>query len=289
MASYAVDGVEMDHPAGCWKLLAATQVRPLPGVRAASVSVPGRPGELPLVGDDVEATTVGLSLGVTGVGPDGVDQGAAGLDANLRALYALFGVRHRFLDVRYTAAPNVAAVAAEAKVIAASEPQVWTGAARARLPVVLRVPGVFWRDVEPLVWSTNQVGVPQRVAALDGSTAPAVDSVWRITGPITDLRLSDAMTGGWVSYPGTLAAGRQLRIHCGRMDAHESVAIAWDGTAANATGRVVTGGPGSAFRFLALTPGAVTSVHDRGVHVLVKGTDTTDTTLVELRVRRAYL
>jgi hypothetical protein len=51
----------------------------------------------------------------------------------------------------------------------------------------------------------------------------------------------------------------------------------------------MTGGPGSAFRFLALTPAAVTSVHDRGVQVLVEGTDTTEATLVELRVRRAYL
>ncbi|WP_424183858.1 hypothetical protein ACOBQX_18025 [Actinokineospora sp. G85] len=289
MATYAVDGVPLDHPAGCWKLLAATQVRPLPGARAASVAVPGRPGELPLVGADVEATTVGLTLGITGVSPDGVNQGAAGLDANLAALYGVFGVRHRLLDVRFTPAPGVAEVAAEATVTAASEPQVWIGAARARLAVVLRIPGAYWRDVAPSTWSTTTLGVPVRVSTLDGSSAPVLDAVLRITGPVTGLRITDTATGGWVSYPLTLAAGRALRVHCGRMDAHEGASIAWDGTSANATGRITTGGPGSGFRFLALTPQAVTSAHDRGVQVLVEGTATTDATLVELRARRAYL
>ncbi|MEU4444902.1 hypothetical protein AB0K14_03185 [Actinosynnema sp. NPDC050801] len=289
MATYAVDGVPLDHPAGCWKLLAATQVRPLPGARAASVAVPGRPGELPLVGADVEATTVGLTLGITGVSPDGVDQGAAGLDANLAALYGLFGVRHRLLDVRYSPAPGAAEVAAEATVTAASEPQVWIGAARARLAVVLRIPGAYWRDPAPSTWSTTTLGAPVRVNILDGSSAPVLDAVLRITGPVTGLRITDTVTGGWVSHPGTLPAGRALRIHCGRMDAHEAASIAWDGTSANATGRITTGGLGSGFRFLALTPRAVTSAHDRGVQVLVEGTDTTDATLVELRARRAYL
>jgi hypothetical protein len=284
-----VDGVRLDHPYQCWKLLRATQVRPLPGVRAASVSVPGRPGVLPMVGEDVEATTIGLTLGVLGIGPDGVDRGAAGLDENLRALYALFGVRHRLLDVRYIAAPGVAEVSAEATVTTASEPEVWIGAARVRLAVVLRVPGAFWRDAAPSAWSTRTLGVPQRVSILDGASAPVVDAVLRITGPITDLRITDTATGGWVGYPGTLLAGRALRVHCGRMDAHEAPSVSWDGAEAGATGRVVTGGPGSGSRFLALTPVPVTSAHDRGVQVLVEGTSTSAATLVELRARRAYL
>ncbi|MCP3799738.1 hypothetical protein NLX83_10760 [Allokutzneria sp. A3M-2-11 16] len=289
MATYAVDGVPLDHPSGCWKLLAATQVRPLPGVRTAAVSVPGRPGELPLVGEDVEATTIGLTLGITGVNPAGVDQGAEGLELNMRALYALLGVRHRLLDVRYSPAAGVPDLRAEAKVVTASEPQVWLGAARARLAVVLRVPGVFWRDVAPSTWSTTTLGAPVRVATLDGSTAPVLDAVLRITGPVTGLRVTDIATGGWVGYPGALATGRQLRVHCGRMDAHEAPGVTWEGTEANATGRVVTGGPSSGFRFLALTPAAVTSAHDRGVQVLVEGTGTTEATLVELRAGRAYL
>lgn len=289
MATYTVDGVPLDHPVGCWKLLAATQVRPLPGARTASVAVPGRPGELPLVGADVEATTVGLSVGVRGVDPDGVDRGAAGLDANLAALYALFGVRHRMLDVRYTAAPAMAEVAAEATVTAASEPAVWIGAARARLAVVLRVPGAYWRDPTPSTWSTSTLGAPVDVDTLHGSSAPVLDAVLRITGPVTGLRITDTVTGGWVAYPDTLAAERTLRVHCGRMDAHEAASVSWDGTEAGATGRVVTGGPGSGFRYLALTPRSVTSPHDRGVRVLVEGTDTTDATLVELRARRAFL
>ncbi|GGM65236.1 hypothetical protein GCM10012275_39750 [Longimycelium tulufanense] len=289
MATYTVDGVSLDHPAGCWKLLSATQVRPFPGVRAASVSVPGRPGELPITGEDVEATTVGLTLGVTGLDPSGRDRGAAGLDANLAALYGLFGVRHRLLDVRYTPAPEMAELQAEATVVAAAEPTVWMGAARARLPVVLRIPGVYWREVAPSTWSTRTLGAPVRVTAFDGSTAPVLDAILRITGPVTDLRITDMATGGWVSYPGTLAATRALRLHCGRMDAHEAASIAWDGTGANATGRIVTGGPGSGFRFLALTPAAVTSAHDRGVRVLVEGTGTSEATLIELRARRAFL
>jgi hypothetical protein len=193
------------------------------------------------------------------------------------------------LDVRYTPAVDVSALAAEAKVVAASEPQVWLGAARTRLSVVLRIPGAYWRDVAPVEWSTSTLGAPVRVSTLDGATAPVLDAVLRVTGPATDLRVTDTATGGWVAYPGTLAAGRQLRVHCGRMDAHEAPGVTWEGTETNATGRIVTGGPGSGFRFLALTPAAVTSAHDRGVWVLVEGTGTTEATLVELRARRAYL
>jgi hypothetical protein len=287
--TYIVDGVPLDHPAGCWRLLAATQVRPLPGARTASVSVLGRPGELPTVGEDFETTTVGLTLGVHGVDPDGIDQGATGLDHNLRALYALFGTRHRLLEVRYRAAPGEPELAAAAKVVTASEPTVWTGAARARLAVVLRVPGVFWRDAEPGDWSTTTLDAPVRVSTLDGSTAPVLDAILRITGTVTGLRVTDVETGGWLSFSGSLAAGRQLRVHCGRMDAHEALGVSWDGVEANATGRIVTGGPGSGFRFLALTPAPITSVHDRGVRLLVTGTATSDATRVELRARRAFL
>ncbi|GAA3890611.1 hypothetical protein GCM10022243_64360 [Saccharothrix violaceirubra] len=289
MATYTVDGVPLDHPAGCWKLLAATQVRPLPGARAASVVIPGRPGELPLVGADVEATTIGLTLGITGASPTGIDQGAAGLDANLAALYGLFGVRHRMLELRYRPAPTVAEVAAEATVTAASEPQMWVGAARARLAVIARIPGAFWRDVAARVWSTPEPGFPERVTTLDGSTAPVSDTVWRITGPISDLRIADSLTDSWVSYPGTLDAGRQLRIHCGRLDAHEAASIAWDGTSAGATGRITNGGPGSARGWLTFTPVPVTSAHDRGVQVLIGGTGTSSATLIEMRARRAFL
>jgi hypothetical protein len=284
-----VDGVPLDHPAGCWKLLAATQVRPLPGVRSAEVALPGRAGELPLVGEDLDATTIGLTLGITGVSPDGVDQGAAGLELNLRAVYALVGVRHRLLDVRYSPAAGVPQMQADAKVVAAAEPVVSVGAARARLAVVLRIPGVVWRDVAPAVFSTKAFGAPVRVSTVDGSTAPVVDAVLRVSGPVTGLRVTDTATGGWLSYPGSLAAGRQLRVHCGRMNAYEAPAVTWDGTEANATGSIVTGGPGSGFRFLSLTPAAVTSAHDRGVQVLVDGTATTTTTLVEFSARRAFL
>jgi hypothetical protein len=242
-----------------------------------------------LVGADVEATTVGLTLGIYGVDPDGVDRGAAGLDANLAALYGVFGVRHRMLDVRYTPAPDVPEVAAEATVATASEPTVWTGAARARLAVVLRVPGAYWRDLAAADWATRTLGIPVRVSTLDGATAPVLDAVLRITGPITGLRVIDTATGGWLSYPGAITTGRQLRVHCGRMDAHEAPGVTWEGTETNATGAITTGGPGSGFRLLALTPAAVTSAHDRGVRVLVEGTATTDTTLVELRARRTYL
>jgi hypothetical protein len=289
LPTYTVDGVPLDHPAGCWKLLAATQVRPLPGARAASVSVPGRPGELPTVREGFETTTVGLTLAVTGMTPEGIDQGAAGLEDNLRALYGVFGTRHRLLDVRYTPAAGTLELAADAKAVTASEPTVWTGAARARLTVVLRIPGVFWRDPAPVDWSTSTLGAPVRVSTLDGSSAPVLDAILRITGPVTGLRITDIETDGWLAYPGSLAAGRQLRMHCGRMDAHEAPSVTWDGVEANATGRILGGGPGSGFLFLALTPAPVTSAHDRGVRVLVEGAGTTEATLVELRARRAFL
>jgi hypothetical protein len=93
----------------------------------------------------------------------------AGLEDNLCSLSGVFGVRQRLLDVRYLYASDMPGLAAEGR---------WSRRRR-----------------RPRVWGP-----------VDGATAPMSDTILRITGPATGIRVTDVTTGGWLSYPATQPA-----------------------------------------------------------------------------------
>ncbi|WP_424533627.1 hypothetical protein ACOZ38_25160 [Sphaerisporangium viridialbum] len=289
MPTYSLDGVPLDHPAGCWTLKKGTQRRPLPGARAVKVSVPGRSGELPVVGLDLEATSLGLAFVVTGATPSGVDGGYEQMERNLEALGAVLGVRHRLMSLKYQAGSIVRV--ADVTVTSASEPEISTGAARARLTALVEVPGVFWRDESESTWlgSANTLG--QVVTTLAGSTGPITDALLRVTGPAVDVSIGDIATGGWVLRPGGLVAGQRLLIDCGQMRAAIVTSNTWDLAAgSDATGTIDAIGPGSAFRWLHLTPAvAVGDPHSRAVLVSSSATSLTGGSKLEIQARRSYL
>lgn len=286
--TYTVDGVPLD--ATGWYLTRETRRRALPGVRAVSVKVPGRAGELPITGLDVDTTTLTLGLWVTCRRPDGSEGDLPDLEANLEALYGLFGVRHRMLDVRHLPAPGVERQA-DATVLAAADPQVNVALRHATLQVVLTIPGVFWRDVTAFTWVGALPGQRQVVTHLAGSTAPITDAVIRITGPATNPRVTDEATGGTVRFTGAVAAGRRLLIDCGRLRASLVDEDTWDLDAgSDVTGQVDSTGPGSAHRWLHLTPTmSGGDPYSRTVTVTTAATATTSASGVEIRARRAYL
>ncbi|MEV4078947.1 hypothetical protein AB0J43_01470 [Nonomuraea fuscirosea] len=293
MPQYTLDGVPLDHPAGCWRLKKGTQRRPLPGARAVRVTVPGRAGELPITGLDHELTSFSLVFTVTGATPSGADGGFAQLETNLEALSALLGVRHRLMSLRYQAGSLVRV--ADVTVIAASEPELWVGAARARLTAVVEVPSVYWRDETTTTWAGNADADEQVITTLAGSTAPIVDSVLRVTGPISSVTVTDVATQGKLGLltPGSnsLAAGERLLLDCAAMRATLVTTDTWDLAAGtDRTGVISVFGPGSASRWLHLTPAvALGDPFSRTVLVSCSGSGVTAASRLEIRARRAFL
>ncbi|MCF6467408.1 hypothetical protein FAF44_03125 [Nonomuraea sp. MG754425] len=293
MPSYSLDGVPLDHPAGCWRLKKGTQRRPLPGARAVRVSVPGRAGELPIVGLDHELTSFALVFTVTGAAPAGVDGGFAQLETNLEALSALLGVRHRLMSLRYQAGPIVRV--ADVTVIASSEPELWVGAARARLTAVVEVPSVYWREETTTTWTGSANTADQTITTLAGSTAPIVDSLIRITGPISSVTVADVASQGKLglltSGSNTIAAGERLILDCAAQAAALVTTDTWELTAGTSkTGVISVFGPGSASRWLHLTPAvAVGDPFSRAVLISCSGSGVTAASKLEVRARRAFL
>jgi hypothetical protein len=289
MPTYTLDGVPLDHPAGCWRSKVGTKRRPLPGLQQVQVKVPGRAGELPIVGLDHETTTMPIVLRVYGRTPSGGFGGYEQMEHNLEAIGALLGVKHRLMTLTYTAGTIVR----QAQVIldGISEPEVNTTAAMARLTAVMRVPGVYWRDEFDTTWSGAASGVDQPVTTLAGSTGPISDAILRFTGPAVNLALTDVATGGTVSRSSGLIAGQRLLVDCGQMRARLVTADTWDFTSGmDVTGQIAATGPGSAFRWLHLTPSiGVGDPFSRVVLVTAAATSTTAASKLEIRARRSYL
>ncbi|MBB4915101.1 hypothetical protein [Streptosporangium saharense] len=292
MPTYSLDGVALDHPAGCWRLKPGTRRRPLPGVRSVEVVMPGRAGELPVLGLDHETTSLPLEFSVTSRTPGGGDGGYEQMEANLEALSALLGVRHRLMTLRYEAGTIVRV--ADATITSVSEPEINTGAARARLTAVARIPGVYWRDEFATTWTGSANAANQAVATLAGATGPITDALIRVTGPAVNPAVVDVATGATVTRPSGLLSTERLIIDCATMRAAKATVDTWDPTpgpnVTDVTGTVQTTGPGSAFRWLHLTPAVgAGDPFSRVVLITATATSTTGASKIEIRARRSYL
>ncbi|MEV0149678.1 MULTISPECIES: hypothetical protein [unclassified Nonomuraea] len=288
-ATYFLDGVPLDHPAGCWRLKKGTKRRPLPGVRSVNLSVPGRVGDLPVLGLDHEATTLALAFTVYPHTLSGAVGGAEQMEHNLEALGALLGTRHRLMTLKWVTGSIVRV--ADVTVEATSDPEYFPGAALARLTAVVKVPGVYWRDEADTTWTGTLPGAGQLVTPLAGSTGPIVDALLRITGPAVQPSVTDVATGGKVAYTDTVQAGQHLLIDCGQLRASVVTTDTWDLTGGtDVTGKIQATGPGSAFRWLHLTPAiAVGDPHSRAVMVDAAALGTSGESVLRIRARRSYL
>ena len=284
--TYTVDGVPMDRAE--WYLTPATRQRALPAKRGVSVEVPGRSGQLPVTGLDEDASTVTLGLFVTAARPDGTEGDLPEMNANLDALLGMFGTEHRLLDVRYFPGPGVERQA-DAMVLAGSEPDIDVPIRRARVQLVLTLPGVYWRDPITRTWSAPLTGT-RGVTTLAGSTAPITDAVVRVKGPATSPSVTDVATGLTVAYTGTLTGSQWLLIDCGSMRAARVTSDTWDLAAGtDVTGSVDSTGPRSSSSWLRLTSAmAAADPFSRTVMVTGAGSGTDGTTRLEIRARRAY-
>ena len=231
---YTIDGVPLSDPQYRWRVHRETQRRTPVAMRSIDTHIPGVNGSLPIYGEDVEATALGLELNVYGT--------PAQVDARCGFLRGLLGKTHAPLVVR-----RRDGLEADAKTASISDP-VMTDR-YARISATLTIPAGVWRGPDeiwehPSPLSTAAVPVP----ALDGGSRPITDARILITGPATTPELEDEATGATVRFTGDVPAGQALLINTGEWRAGVGSSMGWTSTSSNATSRIVNTGPHSADR-----------------------------------------
>lgn len=286
-----VDGVRLDTLAWGVELKKVT----VPGVREASEVVPGVDGVIPALAEDYEPGVYALDMMVRGSNEDGVipADSVGEFRKNLDHLLALFSTRHRLLDVREVVDASGTVRQASMKRLDAITPEVEVGAL-ARFTVTLSIPGVFWRDLNPLDWvGAAGSSTLQTPATLAGATAPIQDAIFLVKGPIANPTIRDSMTGWELRLNRSLTASEFWRVNSGTWSTRvgSSLTLASTDTAGTDVTAVTEANTPSG-RFLALTPvylGGGSAPANRMVVVSLTGTGTSTATQLSIRARKAFL
>lgn len=150
-----------------------------------------------------------------------------------------------------------------------------------KFSVALRVPGVFWEDLEEQEINLS-VGHSGIISQLEGTTAPIEDSILILRGPLTSTRIESLVddmprsTPEWVNYASQVSAGQTLTIDCANWEL-----LGGGGHTANYSALSHSGGS----RWLTLVPGRVLTAPG----IKITATNTTSQSKVTLKARRKFL
>ncbi len=269
---YEIDGVPLNDPQRRWGIESQTQARTPVAFRAVDVSIPGTDGSVPIWGEDVEATALGLELNVWGA-PEEVARSCGFLRGLLGKTYApLIVRRHDGLE-------------AEAKPAAISDPIMMP--TYARISATLTIPSGVWRG--PLEgWEADTLVGTHNIASLEGGSRPVTDALVLVTGPAQNLRLVDEASGAELRFTGSIPSGQKLLVDVGAWRATVGTSVSWDSDGGDATRGVTGTGPRSATHLWSLTPKA-TAAGTTWTRVSVSATGTTSASGLQIRARSSHL
>lgn len=288
---YTIDGVPLSDPYRRWTVHRESQRRTPVAFRTVDVNVPGGDGNIPIYGENIEATALALELNVYGRTPDLIEE-------RVNFLRSLLGRTTGPLEV----ARRDGKVAA-AKPAAISDP-VMTDV-YARLSVTLSIPAGVWRGSEE-TWTHPDPGTATAFATPIASSRPITDSLILITGPATSPIITDPATGSTVQYTGNVPAGQKLLVDCAGWRANLGTSTTWSTTGSNATKDLTNTGPASDVTLLPLTPvmsGQSWDTRGDGVTIVpalgdglaftprisFQASGTTSATSVQVRARGSYI
>lgn len=274
---YTIDGVPLSDPQYRWRVHRKTQRRTPVAMRSVDVTVPGIDGSLPIYGENVEATALGLELNVYGT-PAQVEDRTNFLRGLLGKTYGplVVGRRSHGRDLE-----------THAKLASLSDPVAVDR--YARISATLNIPSGLWRG--PMVPWNHPTPLHDNlhvVHTLEGSTRPVMDAKLLIYGPAVSPTIRDGATGSALTYTGTVAAGQQLLIDCVEWRATVGADVTWDSEGANATSGLLNTGPMSTTTLLPLTPTATPAgVTETRLSLTLTGGTTR--TALQVRARAAHL
>lgn len=204
-----VDGIRLDNYAHA--ITTRNGWDNTPGLVGENARIPGRDGEI-WRSKDYGTGRMVLELFIGGTDAFGAVPAGSTEDRTLRAnidkLLSVFGRRGVLLTVdKEMEDGSVRRNFGEVGVVLS--PEYFDANAVALLTVELIFPDPLWRATS----NTTATGTGA-LTAFTGITAPISDAVITVTGPATNPRLTDTVSGAWIQYTGTLAAGATWIVNC---------------------------------------------------------------------------
>lgn len=275
---YTIDGVPLSDPKGRWSVHRESQRRTPVAFRSVDVDVPGVDGNIPIYGEQVEATALALEVNVYGT--------PAQVEERVNFLRSLLGRTSGPIEVE-----RRGGLVADAKPASISDPVMTER--YARIGVTLSIPSGVWRGPQE-TWThpdATHAGA-EDVGTLDGGSRPITDALVLITGPATTPQIEDVATGSKLRYTGSVPAGQKLLIDTSRWRATLGAGVSWGSSGTNATASIVASGPRSDTTLFPLTP--IPGINPDGdpttaPSVKFTATGTTSATTVQIRARTSHL
>ena len=206
-ATYLIDGVPLDDPAGRWTLNDATRLPAAAVPRVSRLDLPYRDGVIAARQGWAEGH-VRLALDLAA--DDGPHKRAGNydlspLDGYRSMLSALIAGGRKLTWRPRLGAPSRTTEIIEADIAEMNRVTDW-GVLIASLTVQ-----PFWaEDSAPVTAAVQPVGTGVVFAEFAGSTARLADAIVRVTGPISALAITDQVTKTGITYAPALPAGSRL-------------------------------------------------------------------------------
>lgn len=275
---YTLDGLPLNDATNRWYLNDNTSLRIMPGRMASGASIPGMDGVLPSLRSTFDPGAVAISLTVRSAS-HGV------MMAGLELLYGVLGQRHKLMPLVHDYG-NGQVREAMVEVISDISPERLTQEL-SRLPVVLRVPGAFWRD-QATVDATAALGNSPATGVLTnlaGTTGPITDSLIQIRGAFTSATLTDPVSGDSITIGGGATGTEYVVLDTGNWIARKHTSNSWSTTAGSNWITNVTSNRGSG-PMMSLNPDFSTGAGR--VQLTTTGAGTSGA-LVTVRAKRSFL
>lgn len=208
-----IDGVSMRTEAfnvstqnGRWSLPAKRGDDTVISARSGYTFVPNKPFE---AGSGVLTVwAVGKNLDGTVPATHTLRQQA--LRDNVARLQRFFTRTHRLSHLR-AEQPDGTWRVADVQWTDWEDPDVSAGGTRAEWTIGYSIPGVWWSDETQTTQSSPAgAALPYTfdLSAFANMTGQLEDAVLTVTGPLTNPRITDAETGAWVQFTGSISTGQ---------------------------------------------------------------------------------
>jgi hypothetical protein len=217
---------------GMW-LLKETEYAPSLAPRRSVVEIPSTHYQIPKWDDPMSAITLGLKLRVQGDTPDDL----RGLWNDLTGLLGM-GTNQ---PIELTRIRDSHTESADGQLVSTTSPDFFCDSNRADVQIILNIPGGAWRgDYVEQGFAINNT--TSSTVGLT-TTAPIVDSLIRVPGPIGSVTIKDTVSStsvNWTKAGSTVVpSGQYLLIDPYNMIAHIVTTPVWTFTGTNVSGRLV--------------------------------------------------
>lgn len=272
-----VDGVDIRTLAKYLPKGASGATLAVPGRRGENVATVARHGSLWTPSKAFDEGQFTIPLLVRGTDDDGrVPSGSSPrreLYRRIDELVTLFSKAHALLTVQRVL-PDGSTREIAAECTSAMDWEVPGAGVMARVDFTMTAPDPFWRAAAGFS-TAMAAATPTTVAA--GATAPLDDGTFLITGPITNPRITDVVTGAWVQYGAAISATQTLTVN----------AATWQltSTGSLSTAMSLVSFSGTGGRLMRLAPDPVS----RGYRAQLTGTQTSTATRLTISGRAKYL